>query len=106
MALRGIEWVKLVFPDMNILVHVTVHAPEKVWSHALKAKFRKYGTNPCKQKLSGAIVVNIQCFVIKRTTRYRSAGQKVAKSGTFTRKYAIYRQKQWVMPHQQSLQPT
>jgi hypothetical protein len=38
-----------------LLVHVNV--PEEVWSHALKAKFRKHGTNPCKQKLSGAIFV-------------------------------------------------
>jgi hypothetical protein len=38
-------------------VHVNVNVPEEVWSHALKAKFRKHGTNPCKQKLSGAIFV-------------------------------------------------
>ena len=38
-------------------VHVNVNVPEEVWSHALKAKFRKHGTNPCKQKLSGAILV-------------------------------------------------
>ena len=45
------------FPDVNMLVHVNVNVPEKEWSHALKAKFRKHGTNPCKQKLSGAIFV-------------------------------------------------
>jgi hypothetical protein len=56
-ALRGIEWVKLVFPDVNMRVHVNVNVPEKEWSHALKAKFRKHGTNPCKQKLSGAIFI-------------------------------------------------
>jgi hypothetical protein len=28
-ALRGIEWVKLVFPDVNMLVHVKVNVPEK-----------------------------------------------------------------------------
>jgi hypothetical protein len=37
-ALRGIEWVKLVFPDVNMLVRVNVNVPEKEWSHALKAK--------------------------------------------------------------------
>ena len=42
---------------MNVLVHVNVNVPEEEWSHALKAKFRKHGTNPCKQKLSGAIFV-------------------------------------------------
>ncbi|MEY4702054.1 MAG: hypothetical protein RL326_2241 [Pseudomonadota bacterium] len=52
MALRGIEWVELAFPDVNMLVRVNVNVPEEVWSHALKAKFRKH---PCKQKLSGAI---------------------------------------------------
>ena len=56
-ALRGIEWVTLVFPDVNMLVHVNVNVPEKVWSHALKAKFRKHGANPCKQNFSGAIFV-------------------------------------------------
>jgi len=56
-ALRGIEWVELAFPDVNMLVHVNVNVPEEVWSHALKAKFRKHGTNPCKQELSGAIFV-------------------------------------------------
>jgi hypothetical protein len=45
----------LAFPDVNMHVHVNV--PEEVRSHALKAKFRKHGTNPCKQKLSGAILV-------------------------------------------------
>jgi hypothetical protein len=49
LALRGIELVKVVFPDVNV--------PEKEWSHALKAKFRKHGTNPCKQNLSGAIFI-------------------------------------------------
>jgi hypothetical protein len=38
MALRGIEWARLVYPDVNMLVHVKVNVPEKVWSHALKAK--------------------------------------------------------------------
>jgi len=38
-------------------VHVNVVVPEEVWSHAPKAKFRKHGTDPCKQKLSGAILV-------------------------------------------------
>ena len=57
MALRGIEWGELAFPDVNMHVHVNVNVPEEVWSHALKAKFRKHGTNPCKQKLSGAILV-------------------------------------------------
>ena len=57
LALRGIEWVELAFPDVNMLVHVNVNVPEEVWSHALKAKFRKHGTNPCKQELSGAIFV-------------------------------------------------
>jgi len=52
MALRRIEWVRLVSPDVNMLVHVNVNVPEKGWSHALKAKFRKHGTNPCEQKLS------------------------------------------------------
>ena len=28
--------------------------------------------------------VDIQFFIIKNTTRYRSPGQKVARSGTFT----------------------
>jgi hypothetical protein len=37
-ALRGIEWVKLVFADVNMVVHGNVNVPEKVWSHALKAK--------------------------------------------------------------------
>jgi hypothetical protein len=40
-----------------MLEHVNVTVPEKVWSHALKAEFRKHGTNPCKQKLFGAIFV-------------------------------------------------
>ena len=40
-----------------MLVHVNVNVPEEEWSHALKAKFGKHGTNPCKQKLSGAIFV-------------------------------------------------
>jgi hypothetical protein len=53
MALRGIEWAKLV----NMLMQVNVNAPEKESLHALKAKFRKHGTNPCKQKLSRAIFV-------------------------------------------------
>ncbi len=39
-ALRGIEWVTLMFPDVNMLVHANVNVPEKVWSHALEAKFR------------------------------------------------------------------
>ena len=56
-ALRGIEWVELAFPDVNMHVHVNVIVPEEVWSHALKAKLRKHGTNPCKQKLSGTILV-------------------------------------------------
>ncbi len=43
--------------DVNMLVHVPTTVPEKVRSHALKAEFRKHGTNPCKQKLSGAIFV-------------------------------------------------
>ena len=30
LALRGIEWVKLVFPDVNVLVNVNVNVPEKV----------------------------------------------------------------------------
>ena len=51
-ALREIEWVRLVSPDVNMLVHVNVNVPEKVGSHALKANFRKHGTNPCEQKLS------------------------------------------------------
>ena len=60
MALRGIEWVKLVFPEVNMLVCVNMNVPEKEWLHALKAKYTKHctnqcGTNPCKQKLSGAI---------------------------------------------------
>ena len=38
-------------------VHVNVNVPEEEWSYALKAKFRKHGTNPCKQKLSVAILV-------------------------------------------------
>ncbi len=38
-------------------VHMNVNVPEEVGSHTLKAKFRKHGTNPCKQKLSGAILV-------------------------------------------------
>ena len=29
-ALRGIEWINLVFPDVNMLVHVNVNVPEKV----------------------------------------------------------------------------
>ena len=57
MALRGIEWVELAYPDVNMLVHVNVNVPEEERSQALKAKFRKHGTNPCKQKLSGAIFV-------------------------------------------------
>ena len=36
---------------------VNVKVPEKVWSHALKAEFRKHGANPGKQKLSGALFV-------------------------------------------------
>jgi hypothetical protein len=40
-----------------MLVHVNVTIAKKVWSHALKAEFRKHGTNPCKQKLPGAIAV-------------------------------------------------
>ena len=56
-AHRVFEWVKLVFPDVNVLVLVNVNVPEKVWSHSLKAKFRKHCTNPSKQKLSGAIFV-------------------------------------------------
>jgi hypothetical protein len=44
-AYRGIEWVELAFPDVNMLVHVNVNVPEEVWSHALKAKFRKHGTD-------------------------------------------------------------
>jgi hypothetical protein len=40
-----------------MLVHVNVNVPEKEWSHALKAKLRKHGTNPCKQNLSGAIFI-------------------------------------------------
>ena len=47
----------MAFPDVNMLVHVNVNVPEEEWSHALKAKFRKHGTNPCKRKLSGAIFV-------------------------------------------------
>ncbi len=47
----------MAFPDVNILVHVNVNVPEEVWSHALKAKIRKHGSNPCKEKLSGAIFV-------------------------------------------------
>jgi hypothetical protein len=57
LAHRVFEWVKLVFPDVNVLVLVNVNVPEKVWSHSLKAKFRKHCTNPSKQKLSGAIFV-------------------------------------------------
>jgi hypothetical protein len=40
----------MAYPDVNMLVHVNVNVPEEEWSHALKAKFRKHGTNPCKQK--------------------------------------------------------
>ena len=29
-TLRGIEWINLVFPDVNMLVHVNVNVPEKV----------------------------------------------------------------------------
>ena len=47
----------MAYPDVNMLVHVNVNVPEEVWSHALKAKFRKHGTNPCKQKLSGATFI-------------------------------------------------
>jgi hypothetical protein len=36
MALRVIELVTLVFPDVNM--HVNVNVPEKEWSHALKGK--------------------------------------------------------------------
>ena len=54
-AHRVFECVKLVFSDVNVLANVNV--PEKVWSHSLKVKFRKHGTNPSKQKLSGAIFV-------------------------------------------------
>jgi hypothetical protein len=42
---------------MHVHMNVNVPVPEEVWSHTLKAKFRKHGTNPCKQKLSGAILV-------------------------------------------------
>ncbi len=49
----------MAFPDVNLLAHVNVNVPEEVWSHALKAKLRKHGTDPCKQKLSGAIFVRI-----------------------------------------------
>ena len=38
LALRGIEWVELAFPDVNMHVHVNVVVPEEVWSHALKGK--------------------------------------------------------------------
>jgi hypothetical protein len=51
MALRGIEWVEVAFPEVNTLVHANVNVPEEVWSHALKAKFRKHGTNPCNPHL-------------------------------------------------------
>jgi hypothetical protein len=37
LALRRIEWENVVFPDVNMLVHVNVNVPEKRWSHALKA---------------------------------------------------------------------
>ena len=46
-APRGNERVVSVFPDVNV--------PDKVWAHPLKARLRKHGTNPWKQKLSGAI---------------------------------------------------
>ena len=52
-ALREIEWVRLVFPDVNVLVNV----PEIMRSHFLRTKFRRHGTNRCKQKLSSAIFV-------------------------------------------------
>ena len=54
LALSGIEWRELAFPDVNMHmhVHVNVNVPEAVWSYALMAKFRKHGTNPCQQKLS------------------------------------------------------
>jgi hypothetical protein len=57
LGLRGIEWVELAFSDVSIARARKLNVPEEVWSHALKAKFRKPGTNPCKQKLSGAIFV-------------------------------------------------
>ena len=41
----------------DIYLHVNV--PEEVWSHAVKAKFRKHGTNSYKQKLSSAIFVRV-----------------------------------------------
>jgi hypothetical protein len=78
-ALRGIEWVKLVFPDVNMRVHVNVNVPEKEWSHALKAKFRKHGTNPCKQKLSGAI------FIRGEVPRALNKSKRAPHSMTFPR---------------------
>ena len=46
MALRGIEWLELAFPDVNMHVHMNVNVPvpEEVWSHTLKAKFRGSST--------------------------------------------------------------
>ena len=50
-ALRGIEWVELAFPDVNMHVHMNVNVnvpvPEEVWSHTLKAKFRKHTSTFC-----------------------------------------------------------
>ncbi len=49
--------VELAFSEVSMNVQVNVKVPKEVWSHAVKAKFRKHGTNPCKQKLSGTILV-------------------------------------------------
>jgi hypothetical protein len=65
-------------------------------SHSLRARFRKHGTKPCKQKLSGAIFVGGDVAKsVKKTPQNRSKW-----------KYVIYWRKQRVMPPQRSSLPT
>jgi hypothetical protein len=42
MAHRGMEWVELAFPDVNMHVHMNVNVPvpEEVWSHTLELSGR------------------------------------------------------------------
>ncbi len=107
-ALRGIEWVELAFPDVNMHVHMNVNVPENINSRALNIAIN----NAREQEFSAPVFVSgdVGRWVNKPTVVLQSLSGTFTFTrtfmSTFTRKYLIYHSKQWVMTHQQSSAPT